>query len=77
MDKMQLSQLMTALDEMAGMIAKIRESMPTDSAEEESAAIDESTAEEEVAGETEESLAPADDKQLKKAAAVAMIRKSI
>ncbi len=77
MDKAQLDQLMAALDEMAGMISKIREAVPGDAAAEQSAAIDGATEEEEVAGETEEALAPADDKQLKKNAAVAMLKRSL
>lgn len=77
MDKEQLDGLMAALDEMAGMIAKIRETIPGDAAEEQAQELDEATQEEEVAGETEESLAPADDKQLKKAAAVAMLKRSL
>lgn len=77
MDKDQLDQLMAALDEMAGMISKIREAVPGDAAAEQSQAIDESTQEEEVSTETEEPLAPADDKQLKKNAAVAMLKRSL
>lgn len=77
MDKLQLDQLMAALDEMAGMISKIREAVPGDAAEEQSSQIDDATEEEEVAGETEEPLAPADDKQLKKNAAVAMLKRSL
>ena len=77
MDKDQLDQLMSALDEMAGMIAKIRETIPGDAAAEQAEAIDESTEEEEVSAETEEPLAPADDKQVKKNAAVAMLKKSL
>lgn len=77
MDKAQLDQLMAALDEMAGMISKIREAVPGDAAAEQAEAIDGATQEEEVAGETDESLAPADDKQLKKNAAVAMLKRSL
>lgn len=77
MDKLQLDQLMSALDEMAGMISKIREAIPGDAAAEESQSIEEATEEEEVSGETEEPLAPADDKQLKKNAAVAMLKRSL
>lgn len=77
MDKEQLDQLMMALDEMAGMIAKIRESVPVDAAVEQTDEIDAATEGEQVVAEDDAPLVPADDKQMKKAAAVAMLKKSL
>jgi hypothetical protein len=77
MEKEQLDELMAQLDGVSEMIARIREMVPADAAVEEAESIDEATADEEVAGDTDASLAPADDKQVKKAAAVAMLKRSL
>lgn len=78
-DKEDLSTVLESLDAMAAMIQKIRDTLPGDSAEEQADAVDESTSEEEMEHDDTESIKPSagGDKEMKKAAMVAMIRKNL
>lgn len=77
MDKAQLDQLMAALDEMSGMMEKIREMLPGDAADEQSDNIDQATAPEVDQGTDDSQVRSADDKQMRKSASIAMLKKSI
>lgn len=77
MDPAQIEQLIAAFDGLSEIMAQIREANPVDAAVEQEEGVEEATMEEEEAGETEEPLAPANDKQVKKNAAVAMLKRSL
>jgi Sec-independent protein translocase protein TatA len=79
MEKADFGAVLEALDSMGAMIQKIRDMLPGDSAEEQSSEVDEATEEGETKAVGDESLKPSDsaDKDMKKAAAVAMIKKQL
>ncbi len=77
MDKEQLSKLMMALDEMAGLIAQIKEAVPSDAAAEEADMVDEATVGEEAEEADDSQLKQADSKDVRKAAQVQMLKRSL
>jgi len=77
MDPEQIEELLAAFEPVKAMLEQLREQYPKDAAQEQEEGIDETTNEEEEYGQTDEALAPANDKQLKKNAAVAMLKRSL
>lgn len=79
MEKADFGAVLEALDSMGAMIQKIRDMLPGDSAEEQASEVDEATEEGETKAVGDDTLKPSDnaDKDMKKAAAIAMIKKQL
>lgn len=80
MEKMDIDSVLESLDSMSAMIKQLRDTLSGDSAEEQAAEVDDATMESEMATADEESIKSSEgskDKDLKKAAAVAMLKKQL
>lgn len=74
----ELNKLSEALNSILEMVEQVRGMMPTDNAEEQSENIDEATQDEQMSADDVESIKPSSDpKDIKKMAAMAMIKKQL